>query len=209
MTTNLPAELTAKEIAARIDRHLKRMEAQDNKDRARKGTRDTKDEPDYRRLFWANAQAVNGRVHVLYVSYQGASRLTKREAAHYLAGLDAGYEGTHHTFFHHNPLPAEPDPEIRFRAIIRHDKRYALYGVTKRTEKRVYGKHLRGGWYGGTPSYVDRDSVVRWQGTAETVDALNHEMQAAEADVAEYRKRRNAERDERVAAILEDVPPTS
>lgn len=75
-----------KEIAAKIDDHLKRMEADPNINRRPNGRP---------RFFWAGAGAAGRWIRVIYISYQGASPLTKAEAERYLAYLDDGGTGRH------------------------------------------------------------------------------------------------------------------
>lgn len=80
-----------REIAARIDAHLKSFEA-DPKINARHRMYGTTP-------YWgAHCWWVPGssRVSVLYVSYQGRSTMTKAEATAYLAWLDAGNNGYHY-----------------------------------------------------------------------------------------------------------------
>lgn len=49
------------------------------------------------RLYNAGAfTSGNGKVGVVYISYQGATYLTKVEAARYLAALDAGSTDRHY-----------------------------------------------------------------------------------------------------------------
>ena len=77
-----------KDIASRIDSHLKRFEhtpSLNPLDR-KYGTRP---------YFWANSYAAGRFVYVTYISYQGTDHLTKDEATRYLAWLDAGNVGRH------------------------------------------------------------------------------------------------------------------
>ena len=96
------APLSAKEIAPRIDAHLRRFE------RDKTGVNAPHDgKPgglsDY---YWAGAHATkNGRVLVTYITYQSHSRLTLKEARHYLALLDAGFVGRHYEAFRAHPVP--------------------------------------------------------------------------------------------------------
>ncbi len=80
--------MTRKEITARIKEHLRRFET-DSKINKR---------DNYGLLPFYNTNCwVGGRwLFVLYVAYQGASRLTTAQAEEYLAWLDAGNVGPHH-----------------------------------------------------------------------------------------------------------------
>jgi len=75
--------MTTKEIAARIDAHLKRFEA------------DLAPLAPMSPYWHANAHAAHGWIYVCYVSYQGYSALRKADALAYLEWLDAGYVGRH------------------------------------------------------------------------------------------------------------------
>lgn len=93
-----------KEIADRIDAHLKRFE----KDPAINkliATRKMK-----LRTYWLPSAVVAGnRVFVRYVSYQGQTSLTKAEAERYLIWLDEGNTGPHWAILASNwtlPTPA-------------------------------------------------------------------------------------------------------
>jgi hypothetical protein len=78
------------EVAARISAHLKRFEADPtiNAPRPRHG--------DTRRYYHTNTRVAGARVAVTYITYQGASNLTKSEALAYLVWLDAGNVGRHY-----------------------------------------------------------------------------------------------------------------
>lgn len=80
---------TCKELAEKINAHLKRFEA-DKTINATSRTYGT------RPYYCAGANATT-RVWVWYVSYQGQSSLTKAEAKKYLEWLDAGNVGKHYT----------------------------------------------------------------------------------------------------------------
>lgn len=89
MTT--PKRLTMTELAARINVHLKRFEA------------DPVINAPYTyetmklRHYWHAGAGVSGRrVHVTYISYQGSRGLTRAQAEQYLAWLDAGNVGRHY-----------------------------------------------------------------------------------------------------------------
>ena len=84
--------MTMKELAAGIAAHLKRFEA-DPVINAKVEGRGSRLAP----FYGAGASYWRGRyLHVQYVSYQGASHLSKSEAEVYLAWLDAGNVGRHH-----------------------------------------------------------------------------------------------------------------
>jgi hypothetical protein len=81
--------LKMKEIADRINSHLKRFEADPEIN---------KTDPRYqtRPYYYAGAAYVGGaRISVGYVSYQGRHSLTKAEALAYLEWLDDGNVGKH------------------------------------------------------------------------------------------------------------------
>src|SRR5438270_3181 len=79
-----------KEIAAAIDAHLKRFEADPKLNRYKYPSRH-KLSP-----FWhAGAGASNSWISICYVGYQGVSSLRRKEAEIYLAWLDAGNVGRH------------------------------------------------------------------------------------------------------------------
>ena len=89
--------LNLHDIAARIDAHLKRFEADKsgvNRDRGR-GPSGLSWESRGRPFYRAGASAAGRYVYVRYVSYQGLSRLKRGEALAYLAWLDAGNVGTY------------------------------------------------------------------------------------------------------------------
>jgi hypothetical protein len=87
------ASMTVKEIAAKIDAHLRRFEADPEVNRYGP---DAPVAQQKLKRFW-NAHAWdNGRyVRVLYISYQGSTALPKADAERYLAKLDAGFVGRH------------------------------------------------------------------------------------------------------------------
>jgi len=83
---------TMKELAAGIDNHLKRFEADPviNAKVEGRGSR-------LARFYGAGASYWRGRyLLVQYISYQGPLTLSKAEAEAYLAWLDAGNVGRHH-----------------------------------------------------------------------------------------------------------------
>jgi hypothetical protein len=78
-----------RELARRIDAHLKRFEADPaiNVKGSLYGTR---------RFYGAHCSYYRGnRISVSYVAYQGTSSMTKMEAKTYLEMLDAGFVGRH------------------------------------------------------------------------------------------------------------------
>lgn len=87
------------EIAKRIAAHLRRFERDPEINRKRKYDEAAKRWVDHQGglgSYWhASAQRAGSRVAVVYVSYQGATNLTRGEALAYLAWLDAGNVGTH------------------------------------------------------------------------------------------------------------------
>lgn len=82
--------MTLKEIASRIDAHLKRFEA-DPKINKTKRTGGMK----LSRFYNAGSTDSGRCVYVCYVAYRGNSHLSKPEGTRYLAWLDAGNVGTH------------------------------------------------------------------------------------------------------------------
>lgn len=82
-------EPTPKEIGERINAHLKRLEADP--------TYNVRD-PLYKttKLYLAGAAWGGQRVYITYIGYQGSIKLTRQEAAKYLAWLDAGNKGRHY-----------------------------------------------------------------------------------------------------------------
>jgi len=97
MAKTKPIALTV--LAGRIGEHLRRFERDPKINRRRRYDRETgkwHDDPqgtgDY---YMANAYSNGRRVSVVYISYQGGSKLTRAEAMVYLAWLDAGNVGKH------------------------------------------------------------------------------------------------------------------
>lgn len=82
------SKLKLAEIAARIDAHLKRFEADPKINEPNAFGR----EPYYRAGSWASGRFVC----VKYIAYQGTSHLSRSEALAYLAWLDAGNVGAHY-----------------------------------------------------------------------------------------------------------------
>lgn len=83
------AKPTLRDIATRINAHLKRFEGNKQINRLHRSSRT-------RPYYYAGAwMGLDAWVHVTYVSYQGGSNLRRAEAERYLAWLDAGNIGTH------------------------------------------------------------------------------------------------------------------
>ena len=80
------------EIATRIHAHLKRFEADPKINRYKDADRHQRG---LHPFYWSGAYVGGSRVGVRYISYQGATCLTKQEALGYLAWLDAGNVGKH------------------------------------------------------------------------------------------------------------------
>lgn len=83
------AKLALKEIAARISAHLQRIE---------KNPRTNPVRNRMHKFYQSWAYQGSKYVRVVYVSYQGASSLTREEAEAYLAWLDARHVGTHYDY---------------------------------------------------------------------------------------------------------------
>lgn len=83
--------VTLREIAVRIDAHLKRFE-RDPKINTRTSTRGGLR---YSRFYRAGAASSGRFVYVSYVAYQGQNHLDKTDAICYLAWLNRGNVGTH------------------------------------------------------------------------------------------------------------------
>lgn len=79
-----------KDIAARIDAHLKRFE------RDPVINKNTKPDGSGLSDYYQAHAYVGGRwVRVRYISFQGTSSLSRDQAERYLAKLDAGFVGRH------------------------------------------------------------------------------------------------------------------
>lgn len=97
------AELTTREIAARITKHLQRFEKDPAINVRKIFNKETRQwEPTVKhgeglgQYYWANASHEHGqKVGILYISYQGRTKLSKEDALKYLAWLDAGNVGKH------------------------------------------------------------------------------------------------------------------
>jgi len=81
-------KLKLADIAARINAHLKRLEADKEWNALPKGFVTSK-------LWCASACYSGNRVFITYVSYQGSSSLKKADAIKYLTALEGGYKGKH------------------------------------------------------------------------------------------------------------------
>ena len=172
-TPNLPAELTLTEIAARISRHLRRLEREEQKAREEAGTAHRYDR-ESRASFWnAGATRLGPYVAVCYVSFHGSSKLTRAEALHYLAALDRGATDQHHTVFRTDPPPRGDAPEVQYQVLLREGGGFVLYNVTKRTEARVYGWEAGRSWDNPLRSFVSRKDVVKYRATQADLDAVN------------------------------------
>lgn len=87
-------KLSGSELAARIDAHLKRFAADHaiNRNTLADGTGLSK-------YYNTSAFRSGSWIGVIYVSYQGSSKLTYHQAAKYLEMLDAGFVGRHFEAF--------------------------------------------------------------------------------------------------------------
>jgi hypothetical protein len=79
-------KLKFKEIAERINDHLKRFEADPTIDQRNGGRL---------RFYRAGAYTCGSYIAIVYISYQGRSTLRRDAALAYLAYLDAGNTGRH------------------------------------------------------------------------------------------------------------------
>jgi hypothetical protein len=71
--------MKVKEVAEKIDAHLRRLEAvQEDK-----------------RFFHASVRSIGGKVAITYVSYQGTGKLSLAHAKAYLEDLDGGFTDMH------------------------------------------------------------------------------------------------------------------
>lgn len=93
--------LPIRDLAGRIYAHLKQFEADKNGvNKPHNG------KPGGLSDYYCSGAVASGRwVSVWYISYQGPSKLTKREAAHYLSLLDGGFVGRHYEAFRRFPCP--------------------------------------------------------------------------------------------------------
>jgi len=95
-------KLKLAEIAARIDVHLNRLEADKKWNRRTKGFVTSK-------LWGSCAFAAGNRVFITYVSYSVTASLKRADAIKYLAALDSGYKGKHWEIV--NARPRELDTQ--------------------------------------------------------------------------------------------------
>jgi hypothetical protein len=82
------------ELAAQIDKHLSRFEADPKINRQPEGS-PSRISPFFNAGAWKHGNGVGVR----YVSFQGASLLTRAQAEEYLAWLEAGNTGKHVKIF--------------------------------------------------------------------------------------------------------------
>lgn len=90
----------ARDLAQKIDVHLKRFERDPKINAAKRFDHEKQiwipDNLGVRNYYYARATGIRQRVLVVYVMYQGGSHLTIEEAQKYLAWLDAGNVGQHY-----------------------------------------------------------------------------------------------------------------
>jgi hypothetical protein len=96
--TAMPAtrKTPLKEIAARIDAHLKRFQNDPAINRYKRGTPEQMKSSGPKPYYNAGAFVGGAYVRVIYIGYQGASSLRRSDAEAYLAKLDAGFVGRHY-----------------------------------------------------------------------------------------------------------------
>jgi hypothetical protein len=87
-------------LGQKINAHLRRIEADPKLNPSKRFDKDAKewvlDAMGVRDYYGAQAHGDRHRVWVIYVTYQGGSRLSIEDAEKYLAWLDAGNVGTHY-----------------------------------------------------------------------------------------------------------------
>lgn len=83
-------KLKLDEVAALIRIHLKRFERDPKINVVNPNTK-------LHPYYFTNAQRVGARIAVIYVTFQGDTKLTRDEATTYLEWLDDGNIGTHYT----------------------------------------------------------------------------------------------------------------
>ena len=195
---SVPKELKLKEIASRIHSHLVRFElAERNYVKENLGY-DERRTHSYN-YYHAGAVQSGNRVHVRYITYQHGSNLTRAEALHYLQGLDNGFEGRHWEFFRETPVPTDAEPKVRYMSLLRDRWGWILYGVQRRTPKRVYGKKIDGnGWVG---AFVDRNKVFKVHATHEDLEAV-----LAADKILDDEKREAYRRYEETLAEIKAIP---
>lgn len=88
-----------RELAERITTHLRRFEANPEINKGHRYDKklnawveDPRGTHDY---YLSNAHSTGRRISVVYISYQGGSKLTREQAEAYLAWLDKGNVGKH------------------------------------------------------------------------------------------------------------------
>jgi hypothetical protein len=86
-----PKEMTLTQIAAEINTHLKRFEADPKINAEKDYGRGFKLRPFFMSSAWQSGRYVGVR----YVSYQGETHLTRADAMRYLRKLDSGFVGRH------------------------------------------------------------------------------------------------------------------
>lgn len=91
MTTPTKKKPSLRELADRIDVHLKRFEADRNDiNRSEDGT-----SWGLRPFYYASASPIGRYVSIHYVTYQGNTCISRDDAIRYLAKLDSGFAGRH------------------------------------------------------------------------------------------------------------------
>jgi hypothetical protein len=134
-----------------------------------------------------------GFVHVWYKhkgSWHnfGQENLTRLEAAHYLFALEHGYKGTHDDYFLEDPPPERPDDaktgDIQMVVLVRNRWGFALWGVTKVTKARLFGRTIKGGAnWSHYADYVDRGQLVKQHATEKdlkTIERAHSKMRTAQ-----------------------------
>lgn len=115
------------EIAKRISAHLKRFEANPEINKLASGRR-------IHPFYNAGARRAGSKIAITYVSFQHTSKISKGQAEHYLAWLDAGNVGEHS-----DALPYKaPEPLLKDRI-----EGYYIdqgYGTHPPMLKRVVGR---------------------------------------------------------------------
>ena len=200
---SVPKELKLTEIADRINSHLKRFELAE---------RDwVKENLDYNEAlnhhssyYGAGAHQAGNRVGVRYICYQGVTNLTRAEALHYLQGLDNGFKGRHFEHFRKTPVPTGDEPKVRYMSLLCERWGWTLYGVVRRTAKRVYGKKIAGDGYPG--QFVDRSIVFKVHVTHEDLEAVQAAQNVLNEEKSQAHKRYEAKLVE-IKAIPREFEP--
>lgn len=187
-------QLSAALIGQRINKHLKRMEADPEINPV-----DPKHQT--RPFSMASAHGHGSSVRICYVSYHGGQSLTKRDAAHYLGMLESGFTGTHWDAFENSPPPA-PDlgPIIETVLVQPSFGGPYLFQVTRTTNKRMYGPNEQ-----GRETWVDRSRVLRRNAGPAHLLALKELEAANQADLHALRERFKNARERILKAGAEDV----